>query len=161
MRTWITKKRLYTVLIAVLIPVLLLNVLTYAVSVVRYYGDGMEPTLHSGELLIIQKYGQVHEGDVVAFYYNNHVLIRRVIGTGGKTVSIGEDGTVSLNGEVLEEPYVREQSVGQCDIDFPFSIPYGHVFVMGDARTISMDSRLRDIGTVPTEHIIGRVILHW
>lgn len=138
---------------------LLLNVLTRVISVVRYYGDGMAPTLESGQLLVIDRLGDVSEGDVIAFYYNNRVLVRRVIGTGGKTLSISENGTVSLNGETLEEPYVAERSRGQCDISFPYSIPYDHVFVMGDARSVSMDSRLRAIGTIPTENIIGKVIL--
>lgn len=152
--------RLRALIVFAAVLVLLLNLLTYAVSVVRYYGDSMEPTLESGQFLVIDKLGNVAEGDIVAFYYNNHVLIRRVIATGGSTLSISESGTVTLNGEVLEEPYAARQSIGQCDIDFPFSIPYDHVFVMGDDRTVSMDSRLKGIGTVPEENIIGRVILH-
>lgn len=161
MHTSKEKKWLRGAAVTLLVLVLLLNLLTYAVSVVRYYGSSMKPTLEGGQLLVIDKLGTVSEGDIVAFYYNNRVLIRRVIGMGGRTISISEDGTVSLDGETLDEPYVQARSIGQCDLEFPYSVPYEHVFVMGDERTVSMDSRLKDIGTVPTENIIGRVILHW
>lgn len=147
------------VLIAVIALIALLaNVFTYALSVVQYYGDGMEPELHNGEILIIAKTHNVEEGDVIAFYYNNKVLVRRVICTGGRQISIAQDGSVSVNGEPLEEPYVENKSMGQCDLSFPFTVPMNNVFVMGDNRTIAMDSRLEAIGTISTDRIIGKVI---
>lgn len=145
----------------VLTVVLMLNILTYMVSVVRYYGDGMEPALKGGQVLLINKISDVSEGDIIAFYYNNKVLVRRVICEGGKTLSISQDGVVSVNGAVLEEPYVDKASIGQCDITFPYMVIRNHVFVMGDQREISMDSRLKAIGVIPEDNIIGKVVFAW
>lgn len=141
--------------------VLMLNILTYMVSVVRYYGDGMEPALKGGQILLINKMGDVSEGDIVAFYYNNKVLVRRVICEGGKTLSISQEGVVTVNGTVLEEPYVDRASIGQCDITFPYMVMRNHVFVMGDQREIAMDSRLKVIGVIPEDNIIGKVMFAW
>ena len=161
MQSAIRKKTIKTALGLLVIGVVLLNVLTYVVSVVRYYGDGMEPTLQNGQLLVISKTSNVSEGDIVAFYYNNKVLVRRVICTGGKTVSLDQGGTVSVSEKVLDEPYVHTTSVGQCDITFPYSVPRNHVFVMGDNRVVAMDSRLEAIGAIPADRIIGKVVFVW
>lgn len=138
--------------------ILLLNLFTYLLHVVRYYGDGMEPTLSSGQTLLVLRTSRVSEGDVIAFYYNNKVLVRRVIGTGGSRVSIEKDGTVSVNGTELEESYVTEKSIGQCNLDFPYYVPLNSVFVMGDNRSIAMDSRLEEIGAISADRIIGKVL---
>jgi len=146
--------------IAIAVTVLvLLNVFTYLLSVVSYYGDSMAPELQSGQTLVIARTQKVEEGDVIAFYYNNKVVVRRVICSGGKHISIAGDGVVSINGETIAEAYVSKPTLGQCDIAFPFSVPIGHVFVMGDDREISMDSRLEAIGTIAADRIIGKVIL--
>jgi len=145
--------------ILLLTVVLLLNVLTFVFSIVRYFGDGMEPTLENGQILVIDKVSSVDEGDIIAFYYNNKVLVRRVIATGGKQVSVSKTGEVSVNSQPLDEPYVKSLTLGQCNQDFPCSIPISDVFVMGDNREIAMDSRLREIGTVPEDQIIGKVCL--
>lgn len=139
--------------------VLMLNIFTYLLSVVSYYGDSMEPELKSGQTLVVAQTSNVEEGDIVAFYYNNKVIVRRVICTGGKQISIADTGVVSINGQELEEPYVSDPTVGQCNIEFPYSVPIGHVFVMGDKREIAMDSRLEAIGTISLDRIIGKVIL--
>ena len=120
MQSAIRKKTIKTALGLLVIGVVLLNVLTYVVSVVRYYGDGMEPTLQNGQLLVISKTSNVSEGDIVAFYYNNKVLVRRVICTGGKTVSLDQGGTVSVSEKVLDEPYVHTTSVF-CTLCFAYS----------------------------------------
>lgn len=161
MRQAIRKKTVTTVLGLLVVGVLLLNVLTYAVSVVRYYGDGMEPTLQNGQLLIIAKTQDVSEGDIIAFYYNNKTLVRRVVCAGGKTVSLDQSGALTVSGKPVDEPYVSSPSLGQCDITFPYSVPRNHVFVMGDNRTVAMDSRLEAIGAIPEDRIIGKVILAW
>lgn len=146
--------------VAVAIVVLImLNIFTYLLSVVSYYGDSMEPELESGQTLVVAQTQNVEEGDIVAFYYNNKVIVRRVICTGGKQISIADDGGVSINGVALTEDYVTNATVGQCNIDFPYSVPIGHVFVMGDNREIAMDSRLQAIGTISLDRIIGKVIL--
>ena len=146
--------------IAVIIAVvLLLNIFSYLLSVVSYYGDSMEPELESGQTLVISRTGKVEEGDIVAFYYNNKIIVRRIICTGGKQISMDDAGAVSINGIALAEDYVTNPTMGQCNIDFPYSVPIGHVFVMGDNREISMDSRLQAIGTISEDRIIGKVIL--
>lgn len=142
----------------VLAVALALNLLTFAFSVVRYYGDGMPPTLKSGQVLVIDKIGSVSEGDIIAFYYNNKVLVRRVVSTGGKQVEIDSAGTVSVNGKTLEEPYLESTTLGQCNLNFPYSVPTGHLFVLGDNRSTAMDSRLSEIGTVPEDRVIGKVL---
>lgn len=161
MRSAISKKTMKIVLTLLVVGVVLLNVLTYAVSVVRYYGDGMEPTLQNGQILIIAKTNDVSEGDIIAFYYNNKILVRRVICAGGKTIALDPSGAVSVSGKTVDEPYVSLPSVGQCDITFPYSVPRHHVFVMGDNRTVAMDSRLEAIGAIPEDRIIGRVLFAW
>lgn len=145
------------VAIAVLV-ILLLNLFTHLLTVVNYYGDSMEPKLESGQVLILSRTQNVSEGDIVAFYYNNKVLVRRVICTGGNYIDIADNGSVSINGQAIPEPYVSNPTPGQCDIELPCSVPSGKVFVMGDARDISMDSRLEDIGCVSIDRIIGKVI---
>lgn len=142
----------------VLLAVLLLNVFTHIFQVVNYNGSGMEPGLKGGQTLILLKTQKVEEGDIIAFYYNNQVLVRRVICGGGKQLEIDSDGTVSVNDAVLEEPYVQAPTLGQCNLTFPYHVRTGTVFVMGDNRAEAMDSRLEEIGTVPTDRIIGKVI---
>lgn len=142
-----------------LVAVILVNLLTHVLPVVRYNGSGMEPNLHTGQLLVLLKTQKVEQGDVIAFYYNNKILVRRVISTGAQQLSIAEDGTVSLNGTVLEEPYVDDLSMGQCNLTFPYYVPPDHVFVMGDKRDTAMDSRLEEIGPISTDRILGKILL--
>lgn len=142
-----------------LVAVLLLaNLFTHVFMVVRYYGDGMEPSLSDRQLLVLLKTDNVESGDIIAFYYNNKVLVRRVICEGGHSISLEANGTVTIDGAVLDEPYVQEPSIGQHNISFPYQVPYGHCFVMGDNRAIAMDSRLSEIGTVPADRVLGKVL---
>ena len=152
------KKQAKIIVGVVLSVALALNLLTFAFSVVRYYGDGMTPTLKSGQILVIDKVGSVSEGDIIAFYYNNKVLVRRVVSTGGKQVEMDSAGTVSVNGAALDEPYLESTTLGQCNLNFPYSVPAGHLFVLGDNRSVAMDSRLSEIGTVPEDRVIGKVL---
>ena len=147
------------VVIALAVAILLLlNVFTYLLTVVNYYGDSMEPELHSGQTLVVARTQKVEEGDVIALYYNNKVLVRRVICTGGNYIDIADDGRVSINDELIAEPYVQNPTPGQCDIELPYVVPYGKLVVMGDARDVSMDSRLQVIGCISPDRIIGKVI---
>lgn len=143
---------------AVLLAVLLVNVFTHILQIVNYNGNGMEPSLKGGQTLVILKTQKVEEGDIIAFYYNNQVLVRRVICEGGKQLEIDSDGTVTVNGSVLEESYVQDATLGQSNVSFPYHVRTGTVFVMGDNRAEAMDSRLEEIGTIPTDRIIGKVI---
>lgn len=142
----------------VVVAVLLVNLFTHILQVVNYNGTGMEPSLQGGQTLVILKTDKVSEGDIIAFYYNNQVLVRRVICEGGKQLDIDQTGKVSINGTFLEEPYLKETTIGQCNLTFPYHVRTGTVFVMGDNRATSMDSRLMEIGTIPADRIIGKVI---
>ena len=138
--------------IAVLISMLFLPVL-------RVTGTSMTPTLMNDELVICSKRSNFKSGDVVAFYFNNKILLKRVIGTAGDVIDVTEDGFVYVNGEMLDEPYVSEHAFGECDIELPYQVPESRVFVMGDHRATSVDSRSSTIGCIADEYIIGRVIL--
>ena len=155
-----TSGRTIGIVIAVLLvaAIVLVNLFGQMFQLVRYYGDGMEPTLQSGRTLMIRKTDKISEGDVIAFYYNNKLLVRRVICTGGKQLSIERDGTVLIDGQTLDEPYIAERTIGQCNLEFPCYVSPGTVFVMGDNRAISMDSRLKEIGTIAVDRILGKVL---
>lgn len=143
-----------------LVAVLLLaNLFTHVFVVVRYFGDGMEPALSNGQLLLLAKTDKAQPGDIIAFYYNNKVLVRRVVCQGGQTITMEQNGSVTVDGSLLDEPYVTTPSIGQHNIQFPYQVPYGHYFVMGDNRAVAMDSRLSEIGTVPADRVLGKVIL--
>lgn len=135
---------------AVLVATLLLPVL-------RIYGTSMTPTLDNGQIVVSVKTGELEPGDVVAFYYNNKILIKRVICSSGDWVDIQRDGTVLVNGQVLDEPYLTEKALGTCDIELPYQVPDGRVFVMGDHRETSVDSRSTSVGCVAQEQIVGRI----
>lgn len=135
---------------AVLVATLLLPVL-------RIYGTSMTPTLDNGQIVVSVKSGELEPGDVVAFYYNNKILIKRVICGSGDWVDIQRDGTVLVNGQVLDEPYLTEKALGTCDIELPYQVPDGRVFVMGDHRETSVDSRSTSVGCVAQEQIVGRI----
>lgn len=138
--------------------VVLLNVFTHIFSVVQYYGDGMQPRLQDRQILIVLQTQNVKQGDVVAFYYNNKVLVRRIICGGGTSIEINTQGVVTVDGAALEEPYLSQPALGQSNIDYPYTVPHEEFFVMGDNRQISMDSRLEEIGTIPADRIIGKVV---
>lgn len=132
---------------------------TLIFPVFRIYGTSMTPTLTGGNIVMAVKTNRLKQGDLVAFYYNNKILVKRVIATSGQWVNIDDSGNVFVNDELLDEPYVTQKSVGDCDIDLPYQVPDGTVFVMGDHRDVSIDSRKRQIGPVSQDAIIGRLVL--
>ncbi len=120
-------------------------------------GHNMEPGLQPGDIVILQKTDDVKTGDVCAFYFNNKLLLRRVIAREGDKVEIDEKGYVKVNGEFLEEDgYISEHALGQCDIDFPFRVPAGQLFVMGDNRDYALDSRATNFGCIAQDEIFGK-----
>lgn len=143
----------------IIAAIILLNVFSHVLQVVRYSGDSMQPSLRNRQMLVLHKTQDVEEGDIIAFYFNNQILVRRVICGSEKQISMESNGTVLINAQALREDYVAHPSIGQCNISFPSYVPQDHVFVMGDNRAVSMDSRLKEIGTVPRDRIIGKVLL--
>ena len=137
--------------VAVLVAILLLPVL-------RIYGNSMTPTLSEGEIVVSVKGSRFETGDVVAFYYNNKILIKRVIAQSGDWVDIDQDGTVYVNNIKIDEPYVTEPAFGECDIKLPYQVPENRIFVMGDHRSVSVDSRSSSIGCVSEEQIVGKIV---
>lgn len=127
------------------------------IPTLRIYGSSMAPTLTEGNIVVAFKGSTFKTGDVIAFYYNNKVLVKRVIAGPGSWVDISEDGVVSVDGQVLDEPYVSELSRAECNISFPYQVPDGRYFVLGDNRPASADSRLSTLGSVSEEQIIGQV----
>lgn len=136
----------------------LLNLFTFIMPVVKYYGDSMTPTLKDGQILIVNKMSEIKSGDIIAFYYNNKVIVRRVVALGNEQVTIDVFGTVAVNGEELPEEYAENKTLGQCNLDFPYNVPSGAYFVLGDNRQVAMDSRLSEIGVVSEDRLIGKVV---
>ena len=137
--------------IAILIAVLVFPVL-------RIHGSSMTPNLYDGNIVVCLKNSKYEVGDSIAFYYNNKILVKRVIARSGEWVDIDANGYVYVNGEKLEEPYVQDHALGECDIELPYQVPDGRVFVMGDHRSVSVDSRSTSVGCVSDEQIVGRLL---
>lgn len=134
-------------------------VATLWLPVLQIYGSSMAPTLQDGEIVCSVKSGEWKTGDIVAFYYNNKILVKRVICGPGDWIDIDADGTVYVNNEPLDEPYLVEKALGDCNITLPMQVPDGRLFVMGDHRSTSVDSRNTAVGCVSDEQIVGRIVL--
>lgn len=119
----------------------------------------MTPTLHDGDLVVASRHSSFHSGDIIAFYYNNKVLLKRVIGQPGDWIDMREDGTIVVNKKPLRENYVKGSKIGKTDIKFPYQVPEHRYFVLGDHRSISVDSRTKAIGTVSQDQIVGKALL--
>jgi signal peptidase I len=119
----------------------------------------MTETLNDGDVVLALRGSRYSTGDVVAFYYNNNILIKRVIARTGQWVDIDEDGTVYVDNVRLDEPYVSEKALGECDITLPYQVPDGRVFVMGDHRSTSLDSRSTSLGCISEDMVVGRLLL--
>lgn len=133
-------------------------IVTLWLPVLQIYGSSMTPALQDGEILFSVKTSDLAPGDIAAFYYNNKILVKRIIGGPGDWIDIDSDGTVYVNEARLEEPYLTEKALGDCNIDLPFQVPDGRFFVMGDHRATSVDSRNTAIGCVSQEQVIGKIL---
>ena len=145
---------------AVLIVVAAAAVLvsTIFLPVIQVSGDSMSPTLNDGDILVTLNTDSVTYGDLCCVSWQNKMLLKRVIGLAGDVISISGDGSVTVNGELLDEPYVIEKSLGQCEIAFPYEVPADQIFILGDNRMLSVDSRNSDIGSISSDQIIGKVL---
>lgn len=137
--------------IAVLVAVLLMPVL-------QIYGTSMSPTLEEGDIVLSVKGSTFKTGEVISFYYNNNILVKRVIALPGDWVDITEDGTVYVNNVAIDEPYLIDKAYGETNIEFPYQVPESRLFVLGDHRSVSIDSRNTAVGCVASEQIVGKII---
>ena len=151
----VMKSTVFTLITVAAVAVL---VATLWLPVLQIYGSSMTPTLHNGEIVFSVKTSDLDSGDIIAFYYNNKILVKRVIAGPGDWVDIAQDGTVSVNGVEIEEPYLEEKSFGDADIELPYQVPDGRIFVMGDHRATSVDSRHTAVGCVAEEQIVGKIV---
>lgn len=140
-----------TAAISVLVAVLLLPVL-------RIYGTSMSPTLDEGNIVVSLKTGTFQTSDVVAFYYNNKILVKRVMGGPGDWINIDREGNIYVNNQLVDEPYLTEKAFGDCNIELPYQVPENRWFVLGDNRSVSVDSRNTTVGCVAEEQLVGRLV---
>jgi len=151
----VLKSTVYTLITVAAIAVL---VATLWLPVLQIFGSSMTPTLSDGEIVFSVKTTDLKQGDIVAFYYNNRILIKRMIAQQGDWVNVDEEGNVYVNGELLDEPYLTEKALGDCNIELPYQVPDGRIFVIGDHRATSVDSRNTAVGCVAQEQIVGKII---
>lgn len=150
----IIKNAVYALIVVAAVAVL---ITTLILPVLQIAGTSMEPTLNNGEIVVLIKTDKLQRGDLCGFSYSNKILIKRVIGLPGDVIIIDPQGGVWVNGELLEEPYISEPGLGECDIEFPYTVPEEAYFLMGDHRLTSIDSRSTVIGCIPKDQIIGKL----
>lgn len=152
----VLRSTIYALLVVAAIAVLLA---TLFLPVLQVSGDSMNPTLQDRDIIVLVKTDHMKTGDLCGFYWQNKLLLKRIIGLPGDIITLDEDGVVTVNGEVLDEPYVDELALGECDIKFPYQVPENRYFVLGDHRATSIDSRSSVIGCVEKSQIVGKVFL--
>ena len=154
--TRVLRSTIYALVVVAAVAVLLA---TLFLPVLQVSGDSMNPTLQDKDVIVLVKSGSLKTGDLCGFYWQNKLLLKRVIGLPGDIISLDENGVVTVNGTVLDEPYVDELALGECDIKFPYQVPENRYFVLGDHRATSIDSRSSVIGCVEKNQIVGKVFI--
>ncbi|MCI8625428.1 MAG: signal peptidase I [Lachnospiraceae bacterium] len=150
------RSTIYTLLVVAAVAVIIAVMIF---PVLRIEGTSMTETLWEKDIVVAVSGSGYKTGDIIAFYYNNKILVKRVIAVSGDWVDLDAAGNVSVNGVWLEEPYLTEKALGTCDITLPYQVPEGRIFVMGDHRATSLDSRTTEIGCIGEELIVGRILL--
>lgn len=150
----VLKSTVYSLIVVAAVAVL---IATLAFPVLQISGSSMEPTLNDEEIVVLLKTTNMKKGELCCFSYQNKLLIKRVIGQPGDRIDIDENGNVYVNNEYLNETYVTDKALGECDITFPCYVTDNHYFVLGDHRSTSIDSRSSVIGLVSEEYIVGKI----
>ena len=151
----VLRSTVYTLIVVAAAAVL---VATIWMPVLQIYGASMAPTLDEGDIVISVKGSDFEPGDLVAFYMGNKILVKRCIAGPGQWVDIDADGNVYVDGKLLDEPYLTEKALGDCDIELPYQVPDNRYFCMGDHRSTSVDSRSTTVGCVSDEQIVGKIV---
>ena len=147
-----------TVATLVVVAAVAVLMATLWMPVLQIYGNSMTPTLKEGQIVVSLKGNDLEQGDLVAFYVGNKLLVKRVIAESGEWVDITEEGVVFVNGKELNESYLQEKAFGECDIELPYQVPESRYFLMGDHRASSVDSRSSVIGCIDKEQIVGKIV---
>lgn len=151
----VLRSTVYALIVVAAVAVL---VATLWMPVLQIYGASMTPALEDGQIVLSVKDPHPEAGDIVAFYYNNKVLVKRVIGTEGDWITIEKNGDVIVNGQILEEPYLTEKAYGDVSIDLPYQVQEDTLFVLGDHRSVSVDSRNQAVGCVAQDQVVGKIV---
>lgn len=149
------RSTIYTLVVVAAVAVL---VAVLVMPVLRIYGSSMNPTLTEGNIVISVKGTDFEQGTLVAFYLGNKILVKRYIAGSGQWVDIDKDGNVYVDGELLKEPYLVEKALGECNLKLPYQVPDGRIFVLGDHRSTSVDSRSTAVGCIADEQIVGKIV---
>ena len=149
-----------TVFTLITVAAVAILIATLWMPVLQIYGSSMTPTLSDGDIVVSKKAGRFEQGDIIAFYYNNRLLVKRCIAGPGDLVDIDKDGYVYVNGEQLDEPYVDEHAFGETNIELPYQVPESRIFVMGDHRAASIDSRNAAVGCIAADQIVGELVFN-
>lgn len=152
----IFKSTIYTLIVVAAISTVIAS---FVLSVLEINGSSMSPTLKEGEIVIAYKDKTIEQKDVIAFYQGNKILVKRVIAKAGSFVNIDDVGNVYVDGNLLEESYINKKDLGESNIEYPYQVPDGHYFVLGDKRETSLDSRNKQIGSISKEDILGKVVI--
>lgn len=151
----VLRSTVYTLIVVAAIAVL---VATIWLPVLQIYGSSMTPTLKEGDIVVSVKESECEQGQLLAFYIGNKILVKRCIALPGQVVDMDDDGNVYVDGELLDEPYLSEKSLGNANISFPYQVPESRYFCMGDHRETSVDSRHAEIGCISQEQIVGKIV---
>ena len=151
----VLRSTIFTLIVVAAIAIL---IATLWLPVLRIFGSSMSPTLENGSIAVAMKENDFKSGEIAAFYYNNKILVKRAIAQAGDWVDIDENGNVYVNGALLNEPYITEKAFGDCNIELPYQVPEDRIFVMGDNREVSIDSRNTAVGCVSSEQLVGKLM---
>ena len=151
----VLRSTIYTLITVAAVAVL---VATLWLPVLQIYGNSMTPTVNEGEIVVSLKGSEIGQGDLVAFYLGNKILVKRGSGGPGQWVDIDDEGNVYVDGKLLDEPYLKEKALGDCNLELPYQVPENRYFCMGDHRSTSLDSRNTAVGCVSQEQIVGKIV---